>query len=144
MTTTPTLLTTCWSVEHPCNSNTVCHTYSMWRRQTAHSPQDKMFAGYLYPADTEHPDHLPLVIKATVKPRQRQHMHIPMHVITYVPGAFPGTVQQTISLMHNSLYLVLHTLAQPVWIMNETHALLTTSASYLHSHTPSKCSYNVL
>ena len=56
-----------------------------------------------------------------------------------LPGTFPGAVQQTISLVHNSFYLVLDRLTQLVRVMHKAHALLTSSASHLRSpgHTSS-------
>ncbi len=50
-----------------------------------------------------------------------------------VPGTFPGAVQKTISLVHYSFYLVLDRLTQLVGVVNKAHALLTSSASHLHS-----------
>ncbi len=56
-----------------------------------------------------------------------------VHRYLTVPGSFPGAVQKTISLVHNSFYLVLDRLTQLVGVVHKAHALLTSSASHLRS-----------
>ena len=56
-----------------------------------------------------------------------------VHRYLTVPGSFPGAVQKTISLVHNSFYLVLDRFTQLVGVVHKAHALLTSSASHLRS-----------